>query len=164
VRPAPGRSRVVVGRSLAVVLACLGLAQLSAALVVYRNASQSPLWPTTHGTIVESRVVGVIRGVRPRIRYAYTVDGRTLEGRNVSYGRVRGDRSNAHARGVVERYQVGDDVTVYFHPGHGRIAILEPGADGYPLLTSCFAAALWLGAATLVWLRPIARPHQRDHP
>lgn len=155
--PASLRRRVIVGRVLAVVLASLSLTQLAAALVGYRNALESPRWPTTSGTVVESRVVGVQRGVRPDVRYVYEVDGRTIEGRNVSYARARGDRSEAHVRSVVERYPVGDEVTVFVRPGSGGIAVLEPGADGYPLVGSVAAAAFWLAAAVLVWLWPVAR-------
>lgn len=164
VRPAPRRRRVIVGRALAVVLAGLSLTQLASALVVYRNALESPRWPTTTGTVVESSVVGVQRGVRPQVRYLYEVDGRMVEGRNVSYARARGDRSEAHVRSVVDRFPEGAEVTVFVRPGSGSVAVLEPGADGYPLAGSLAAAAFWLAAAVLVWLRPVERERPRRHP
>ena len=134
----------------------------------YRNAIGSPNWPTTEGLITNSRIVGVGggrggSGVRAKVHYVYDVNGLQFKGRRITYQRKRGDRSQEHALIVAARYSEGSTTRVYYRPDRPNISVLEPGGGRYPIAGSLSLAVIFLGAAVLVWVRPIPRNSPTRH-
>ena len=120
----------------------------------------SPNWPTTEGLITNSRIVGVGggrggSGVRAKVHYVYDVNGFQFKGRRITYQRERGDRSQEHAQSVAARYSEGSTTRVYYRPDRPNVSVLEPGGENYPIAGSLALAFIFLGAAVLVWVRPI---------
>lgn len=115
---------------------------------------------STQGTVTSSGVEEVTesdgeeREVEyvPRVRYEYTVDGTSHEGRWV-YAPIdrerqentregRGFDSRADARDVVDDYRPGETVTVYYFPDDpSRSFLVKPGVD---VLAVGFMAAFGL--------------------
>jgi hypothetical protein len=97
-------------------------------------ASNSPSWPTTTGVIEESRVIRMSNGDGVRVVYSYSVDDVRYSSSNISYKRLEGARGEwllpDTPRGIVSRYPVGKEVSVYYHPRDPRSAVLEPGTSG----------------------------------
>ena len=107
------------------------------------RAKRSVDWPTVGGEVLSSsigRKGGTEREYERKtrektaahhalIRYEYTVDGRTFNGKRVSYGDY-GSRDLAHAQGIVKRYRKGKSVTVYYMPENPQECLLEFGLKG----------------------------------
>ncbi len=128
----------------------------------YRNAIDSPSWPTTEGLIIKSRIVGVGggrggSGVRAKVHYVYDVNGLQFKGRRITYQRERGDRSEEHAQKVAERYSVGRTVRVHFRPDRPNVSVLEPGGSRYPIVGGLVLGFIIIGTAVLVWVRSLTR-------
>ena len=93
-------------------------------------------WPTTHGTIISNRIVGVkindwLGGSYAQfnvyIRYDYTVAG--VEYSSMAINTI--DSTGYHSD-FADRYPKGIDVLVYFNPRDPSDAILEPGFVDLP--------------------------------
>lgn len=91
----------------------------------------SPRWPTTNGTILHHRFVGVkfreygggfYTNVDVYIRYEYAVDG-------VSYTSLSVNSLDTpfQPSSYASRFPVGEDVIVYYNPENPSDAVLEPG-------------------------------------
>ncbi len=140
---------------------------LFAALPIVREAQASLGWPSTKGSVVASRVEVVAAGksaqrvgrsLNERTRrdvgrktqytasviYNYEVDGETYQGDRVFFGKWS-STDQREPRAVVRRYQVGDEVKVYYRNEDANISVLEPGvtrgADLYFLIGGIFAGA-----------------------
>jgi len=83
---------------------------------------------TTHGTITNSFFSysgGKGPGYEHNIKYNYTFQGQTYTSSQVNF-RFWGGRTEAAARGYVQRYPVGQPVTVYILKSNPGFAVLEP--------------------------------------
>ena len=141
-------------------MAAFGIAFAVFGALEWDRASASVGWPTSPGTVTESRVHHTTRTKRgrtsnswsPHVQYRYAVDGRDLEAHRLSFR--MGGTSQADAQAVVDRYPVGSSVTVHHSPDDPSLACLEPGADDWqwvPLAAGGVAVLLGVGMA---WILP----------
>ena len=83
-------------------------------------------WPSVNGTVLSARLVshGSIRyrADFPEVSYSYEVDGKTYKSKHISAG---GEVGGVTASGVLARYPVGSQVTVYYDPKKPKNAVLE---------------------------------------
>lgn len=128
-----------------------GVMVVGFSLETHRHAGESPGWPTVKGEVVSSRVAGMGGGragggYRAELEYQYRVDGKHYTGRRVSFGRARGDRSQAHAEVIVDRYPAGAAVTVHYRPDRPAVSVLEPGGRAPPLVPLLLSSLFFIGA------------------
>lgn len=102
-------------------------------LFTRRKVSKASTWPSTLGTVTESRIQMRSnsdggRTSYPLVRYAYQIVGRAYESQKVMPGMDVGG-SGAHR--VVARYPVGAQVMVYYNPENPSDALLERGMPGH---------------------------------
>ena len=91
-------------------------------------------WPTTTGTITaEALQTGLdaegAKVYRARLGYHYLVDGHPYVGTSVHQrhpGHSAEFKSEAAARRFIERYPVGSEVEVSYHPERPAEAVVEP--------------------------------------
>lgn len=145
------------------ILIGLVLLLLAAAIFWARRRSTgkqvaSLTWPTCEGRIV-SAYVQSSRGdeegevqYRPRIKYAYEVDGRRYSSERIVWGgRASGTLPN-HAETVVDRYPAGSVVPVHYNPHRPREAVLDPTETaGLSLLGFLSAGIAALGVLFLAF-------------
>ena len=123
------------------------------------HAARSHHWMTTSGRVLEARVIGIAtqtpllpgpelpsRAAAPLVRYEYTVDGARYEGTLVSYAGF----GYKAAIGAAVRYEVGQMVTVWYHPDRPGRAVLEPGVTVDGALGAIGACGLLAVALLLV--------------
>lgn len=127
------------------------------------HASASTNWPQTDGVIVESFVETDHRtdGTRfaPRIVYEYAVGDDLHTATTVSYGDYSASW-DSHAREVVDRYPVGERVTVYYHPQDHDTAVLEPGSRFNAYLVAVMGLLFTVvGARLIVYMPGAVRKH-----
>lgn len=66
----------------------------------------------------------------PDVQYNYVIDGRSYKGSNVAFGSGGVSSSNSSsAYGVVNKYNKGHKVNVYYNPNEPHNSVLEPGAN-----------------------------------
>ena len=115
------------------------------------RAWDSQRWLTTSGTILASAIdfysnSGGEDVFSAEISYEYAPDQPGYEGQILTASRINfGDISygdSAVARAIVNRYPVGQTVTVYLNPRNPAEAVLEPGLTGslvfFPFLGCVF--------------------------
>jgi hypothetical protein len=88
-------------------------------------------WPYVSGTIVRSRLVASKGSegdvtYHSDIKYQYWVYGRSFTSTKICFGDGSGGSREAVER-MVEKFDVGKSVSVYFYPINPRIAVLEQG-------------------------------------
>jgi hypothetical protein len=78
--------------------------------------------------LVTTKVRGVDSSYVPRVEYEYSVNGHVYTGKRVAFGR-QGSHASPHTeakeRAVVDRYEVGAAVEVFYNPSHATSAVLE---------------------------------------
>ncbi len=117
----------------------------------YQNlrSKASAEWPITNGEIVVSKVITnrTDEGVSysADIEYSYSVGRKTYSSDVVVIG-----GHDYSAREVVNRYPVGADVSVAYHPKRPRKAVLEPGKLTYG--TQQFGIIMMAGALFMATL------------
>lgn len=97
---------------------------------ILQNARVSENWPETAGEITYSSVNesrdedGTT--YHADVEFTYVVDDRRYTSDTVSFGQY-GSSNRRHAAGIVARYPVGTQVSVYYDPVLPDTAVLEPG-------------------------------------
>ena len=83
-------------------------------------------WPSVNGTVLTARLVshGSIRyrADFPEVSYSFEVNGKVYKGKHISAG---GEMGGVTAQGVLDRYPVGSQVTVFYDPHNPKKAVLE---------------------------------------
>ena len=114
-----------------VVLLAFGLILGGVGLHRYNDGKRSASWPTTKGSITQSRPQPVTtennrKEFRLSVSYSYKVDGKPYTGQRVTssdqYEKTRGAAESA-----LKKYPVGGEVTVYYDPDNPASAVLETG-------------------------------------
>ena len=123
---------------------------------------ESPSWPITPGTIIQSRVQhGNVHGIptsNPQIRYRYMVNGRHFDNDKIAFGLVRGSFTWGYADRKVDKFPKGQIVDVHYDPNHPGDACLETGGLGWedPVCLLFALAGIGLGMKCvrdfLLWL------------
>ena len=115
-----------------VLFALLGLLVFFWGYRQHGRAAATASWPTTEGVIRESNMEQMLSpGATddpwmPVVKYSYRIGGREHVSNRVGY-MVIGSSNKAYAEGIVARYPVGKEVTVYYDPADHDTAVLEPG-------------------------------------
>jgi Protein of unknown function (DUF3592) len=151
-----------------VLLLLLGLAALApcAALPRYLRAKNSLEWPQAHGVITSARLVPgqfkQIEGYRPEIQYRYQVGATEYLSSRRSFSRPH-LATQAASLSVLDAYQAGKTVTVFYDPKDPAFSVLEPGLAGD--MTMLYKMDLLLiaafGAALLIALYKFREPAAR---
>ena len=122
------------------------------------EAFRSTDWPLTEGSVTASGVdmkndaIDTERRTRalrysPAVSYSYDVDGTTYSSDLLGFIRVWTD-DESDAQVTVQRYPVGQTVTVYYDPGDPSRAVLDPGVPLNSMLGLLFGLA-WIATITL---------------
>ncbi len=101
-----------------------------------KGSRESGSWPSTNGTITSSSMSK--RTTRdsnhrtrttyyPKIGFQYQVGGRTYTSTRIAFGTGETGGSVKWARKVVNKYPVGNTVTVYYNPQDPQYGVLESG-------------------------------------
>jgi hypothetical protein len=131
------------------------------------RARASVDWPSASGRIVSSSVErhhesrtrgrGSTTTYHAEVFYEFQVDGATYHGKRVAYGDY-GSSSPSHARGIVNRYPEGKEVTVHYMPGNPEVCLLEPGVSLQAWILPGFGLIfLVVGSLMLVFWRKVVR-------
>jgi hypothetical protein len=114
----------------------LGVFLLGASLLYYSLnrvmlISQSQNWAETSGSVISSKVCRS-EGIKstsysPNIVYRYTVNGKDYESKEITFGFVRGDESEAMEK--VSLYSAGSQVKVFYNTSSPEQSCLEPGGS-----------------------------------
>ena len=86
-------------------------------------------WVEASGTITQARFAAPTEPGKPTraiFAYQYQVDGKIYSTDRYSFENVSGDRSTG-----IQRYNPGDQVTVYYNPQNPSVAVLEKKKPGF---------------------------------
>ena len=109
---------------------------------VLAKSKASMEWPTVQGTVRSAEVLQEKERdrssstrreritYRPDIVYDFEVNGTAYSGARVGVLHVASS-NRGKADGVVARYPVGSEVTVFYDPGDPQTAVLEPGVSWF---------------------------------
>lgn len=137
-------------------LAAIALFVAAVARAASRQVEAGQSWPWVEGEIETSRVEAFHalveqrgwmrwrRYFRPDLVYRYRVNGVDFRGSRRHFGWRLYASLPWHAQRVVQRYEEGSRVTVYYNPDNAADAVLDPEAPGVGLLgvlAALFAAA-----------------------
>lgn len=121
----------------------LGLAALVAVFAISIKQRETIRWlffdsstyHQTSGVITESRIyhTGVRGGWSFSITYEYVVDGEKYDSDRVHFG-YQASSDISYAQGFVNKYPVGETVSVYYDPDDLSQAVLEPEIKWFGLL------------------------------
>ena len=110
-----------------------GLILLADGLSDLMGALRSRAWPRVDGVVSKSKLVSVSKKQRqepnwkPEIHYTFTFNGTPLTGTLVAFGLDGLAGSRAFATAYVDRYPVGQQVSVCVDPKDPSRSVLEPG-------------------------------------
>ncbi len=108
---------------------CLAFFGAYNAMRIYKLAKNSEHWPLTMGKVIDQHIdVASTRGggleYRPRIKYCYTVDGRTHVSSTIRNPPIDFN-SRQEANKFVSKYQENSQIVVYYDPENPKFACLE---------------------------------------
>jgi len=104
-----------------------------------KQADASKTWPFVTGHVVESHVQAGwsedSEGDRHRsysgeVTYTYEVNGQSFTSSQVNFGAKTSHRRPEPAQAMVNAYQAGRGVSVYYNPGNPAESVLERRAGG----------------------------------
>ncbi|WP_455203734.1 DUF3592 domain-containing protein [Kaarinaea lacus] len=102
-----------------------GLLVTAWGVIIIIKARETQQWPNVAGVIVESNFdVGNI-DLLPHIAYSYIVEGQSYHRRMEFSADI--SPTQEFATSYVEKYPLGTEVQVYYHPDNPQRATLEPG-------------------------------------
>jgi hypothetical protein len=117
-----------------------------------QRASDSKDWPQADGVVTVSKYVQKGRETWPYIEYTYTVTGVRYTSQQISFDLFNKPGGKGRVQSIVERYPVGQAVTVYYDPNNPAIAILEPG-DYSPFYVPLLLAVVpTIGGLLMLWV------------
>ena len=129
------------------------------------RAGASADWPTAAGAVKVSSVEyhksneggGTYHA---EVMYEYMAGGTLRSGNRVAFGDY-GSSNSSRARGIVNKYPVGRQVTVHHDPDDPDVSVLEPGLKGQAWLLPAFGGVfLGVGALMVVGLPKLMRKTQ----
>jgi hypothetical protein len=129
---------------------------------ILQQAQVSQNWPTTSGEVTYSQVRESSdedgTSYFADVTYGYVANDRRYTSDNVSFGQYGG--TYKHASGIVERYPVGQRVTVSYNPEEPQTAVLEPGAtwSSYMIL---FMGFMFAGLPLLIGMISVVTATRR---
>jgi hypothetical protein len=114
------------------------------------RAKQSGSWPTIDATVIESRVVIVSKGFRPKIVYRYQFGGRNYESARVMIGGMWGTSGDGSAR-LVQRFAKGSVAAVAVDPKSPNFSVLITGIRFHQVFTAICCAVVFMGTLPVLW-------------
>jgi hypothetical protein len=126
---------IIFGRLFPLTFVVLGALFLVSGIRKLQTADESKTWPTTTRLIKHSEVVyqeshdsrsGTYKAV---VLYEYTVSGNKYNNDLVAYGE-NGSSDISYQNDIANKYQEGEEVTVYYSPQDPKESVLEPGING----------------------------------
>jgi hypothetical protein len=116
--------------------------------------AESVGWPSTDAVITDMSVVETRSGksrmtYKPKVAYAYSVNGRSYEGTRLAYdGAFYGLTADRHAIGAVAaHFPVGSHHTARYSPKNEGDAVIVPGVPKHvilPAISSIFLAIMFI--------------------
>ncbi len=127
------------------ILMIVGVGIIVAGVLGLQKAQDSADWPEVSGRILSSSVDSRMKSGSinqkpkkrnrkrrlyfPKIRYEYSVKGKTYTGTRISYGDSESE-NQARARRISNQYSAGKEVRVFYSPSDPQECLLEPGVKG----------------------------------
>ena len=115
-------------------LGCIAFGAVFAAPGIYYalRATRLRTWPSAPGRIVSCELTWDTGGqhiqLRPKVRYAYAVQGKSYEGTQLTMADWLYTTGIVQARSYARRFPVGKDVSVYYEPeNHSKSVVVKPG-------------------------------------
>ena len=110
-----------------------GLVAVGVGVWLLAKSLRAEHWPVTGGTIQSAEMKshsgnGHGTAYSAEVTYSYQVAGTTYTGGKVAIGQM--SASADYARGILNRYPVGKQVSVHYSPGDPSDAVLETGLHG----------------------------------
>ncbi len=108
----------------------------------YAHARASVSWPQVDGVVLSQLGDGP-----KRLRYAYSIGGRTYESHRERFFAARFSKSEARA------YFPGETLTVYVDPQHHTVSVLKTGGAGaaFVFFSLLSGACIFFGVGGVVW-------------
>jgi len=145
---------IIIWIILTILLLCGAAVGLAIAGVDYiKNAFGSLNWNTTTGEITASYVdktgsENTSFSYTAKIEYSYVVDDRQYESDLIGFGEpVQAYSEDAFA--IIEPYEVGQSVTVYYDPDDVAYAVIEPGPS-FNIIWLCVTGLFLFALAILI--------------
>src|SRR5262249_44910960 len=134
----------------AIVTLVIGIGGLSASLLLWWRVRQADSYLPVPARIVERSVGGVLGGpggssYGPKVKYAYTVDGREFVGDR--YGYFSRGYSVKRAREALAA--IPDELTVYVSPSDPTQAVIDRSGKGVAALCGCAGVVIVLIALVI---------------
>jgi len=130
-RPLPPKPKKAPAWLCLIVLA-LGIGALWHGLTLYKKNSETQRWLPAPGKIISASFIEGSNNTssgydyEKKIKYEYTVEGKTYVSSRVAIWEMSSNRSEA-LRDVEEIFPAGKEVTVYYNPLDPQEAVLRPG-------------------------------------
>ena len=131
----------------------VGVAVFGAGIWTLVKSIRTEHWPVTDGVIQsaqqESHSGDHGTTYSAEVTYTYQVSGVNYTGRKISIGAM--SSSSQYAQGILDRYSVGKNVSVYYSPTDPAEAVLETGIHGGTWI--CLGVGTAFGLAGLMFLQ-----------
>ena len=100
-----------------ILLLVMGISLLVMSLLTIKQNDQMSTWPSTIGTIVNTKITGE-RARMPQIEYHYSLNNKSYSGFSDLKTPAFGNRKfrDQTARNVLKNYKIGDTLSVSFNP------------------------------------------------
>jgi hypothetical protein len=145
----------------------IGLVAVGAGIWTLTKSLRTEHWPVTDGVILTAEIKSHSGEhgdtYSPEVTYSYRVNGTGYTGKKIAIGQM--SSSTGYAQGVLQRYPVGQKVSVHYSPDDPAEAVLETGIHGGVWI--CFGvgtAFVLAGALFLQISRAAARAQQPGAP
>lgn len=109
-----------------------GAVMLFIGLSSIRQSTTSIDWPKAPGKVLSSSIKSSgydTDSVYAEVLYEFQVNGTVVQGNRVAFGDYSSS-DGSHAKGIVDRYPVGEEVTVFYNKDNPEECLLEPGLPG----------------------------------
>ena len=124
-----------IGKLFPIAFCVAGIALIGFGTGELRDGYSSTDWPTTEGTVTESRMLrtrGGKKGFRPSVVYSYTVQNEGFSSDRILFGmasfRTFSKTGEQRANEWLEKYPAGYPVTVAYDPSNPDNSTLNTGA------------------------------------
>ncbi len=119
-----------VALAIGVLVWMLGVVLVSLQVRELGKAAAIQQWPSTSGTVLDSRVIG-IRAFRPNIVYQYSVNGVVYRDSTDLDQPGFGGRNNKRnaAETIIAQYPAGTTVSVHYDPKQPSVSLLRVSPD-----------------------------------
>lgn len=133
------------------VFACFGVYFLLRGMLRLFRRNPEQLWHKVPGTIIISKIDFSDEIYRANIRYRYAFEGVAHEGCRLAPIQAWSSFRSTAAH-FVDKYPVGQDVSVYVNPLDSSCSVLEPQQQPIAAITEMLMGLAMIGCGYLSWL------------